>query len=36
MIRTEDSYRHLLVSHPKSALVDALLERVDGNELVRV
>ncbi|GAA3859257.1 hypothetical protein GCM10022627_04140 [Haloarcula argentinensis] len=32
----EDIYCHLLVSHRKSALVDALLERVDSDELARV
>ncbi len=32
----DDIYCHLLVSHRKSALVDALLERVDSDELARV
>jgi hypothetical protein len=32
----DDIYCHLLVSHRKSALVDALLEKVDIDELARV
>ncbi|EMA00636.1 hypothetical protein C437_17587 [Haloarcula vallismortis ATCC 29715] len=30
----DDIYCHLLVSHRKSALANALLERVDGDEQV--